>query len=114
MEEKHLKAFHALPHSSSCRIIDFEKAEVIPGFFPKTFFLIVTGTKPWVTMTVELHPLIYIKQPEYWGIEVVGCQSGIGLPQTAPYHVALDITHVLGTKGIEVIGASTKKEFKVP
>jgi hypothetical protein len=114
MDEKHLKAFEALPHSTSCRLIDFDTATVVPGFLPKTFFLIVTGTKPWVTMAVELNPLIYIKQPEYWGIEVVGCQSGIGLPQAAPYHVALDISHVLGTKGIEVIGASKKKQIVVP
>ena len=114
MQESELKAFESLPHSSSCRLIDFDNALVVPGFLPKTFFLIVTGTKPWVTMKVELHPLIYIKQPEYWGIEVVGCQSGIGLPQTAPYHVALDISHLLGTKGIEVIGASSKKQIKVP
>ena len=86
----------------------------MPGFIPKTFILIVSGTKPWVTMKVELHPLIYIRQPEYWGIEVVGCQSGIGLPTTAPYQVALDISHTLGTKGIEVIGASTKKQISVP
>jgi hypothetical protein len=114
MEEMHLKAFEALPHSSSCRLINFEKADVVPGFVSKTFFLIVSGTKPWVTMKVELHPLIYIRQPEYWGIEVVGCQDGIGLPATAPYHVAIDITHLLGTKGIEVIGASSRKQFNVP
>ena len=87
MEEMHLKAFESLPHSSTCRLIDFEKADVVPGFVPKTFFLIAAGIKPWLTMKVELHPLIYIRQPEYWGIEVVACQDGIGLPQTAPYHV---------------------------
>jgi hypothetical protein len=114
MEEKHLKAFEALPHPSSCRLISFDTAEFVPGFVPKTFFLIVTGIKPWLTMTVELSPLIYIRQPEYWGIEVVGCQHGIGLPTTAPYHVALDISHLLGTKGIKVIGAASKKQIKVP
>ena len=114
MEEMYLKAFEALPHSSTCRLIDFDKADVVPGFVSKTFFLIVAGTKPWLTMKVELYPLVYIRQPEYWGIEVVACQEGIGLPQTAPYHVALDITHLLGTKGIEVIGASNKKQFNVP
>jgi hypothetical protein len=114
MEEQQLKAFTALPASSSCRIINFETAQVVPGFVPKTFFLIVTGVKPWVTMSVELRPLIYIRQPEYWGIEVVACQHGIGLPMQVPYHVALDITHVLGTKGIEVIGASSKKVIAVP
>jgi hypothetical protein len=114
VEELHLKAFESLPHSSTCRLINFEKADVVPGFAPNTFFLIVAGTKPWATMKVELHPLIYVGKPEYWGIEVVGCQIGIGLPTTAPYHVALDITHLLGTKGIEVIGASSKKQFNVP
>ena len=113
MHEKQLKAFAALPNSTSCRLIGFKKATVVPGFIPKTFFLIVEGTKPMVTMKVELNPLVYIRQPEYWGIEVVGCQSGIGLPVQAPYHVALDITHLLGTKGIEVIGATSKKKIKV-
>jgi hypothetical protein len=110
----HLKAFNKLPASSTCRLIPFRNAVVVPGFLPKTFFLIVSGIKPWVTMTVELRPLIYIRRPEYWGIEVVGCQHGIGLPKTAPYSVALDISHLLGTKGIEVIGATSKKKIKVP
>jgi hypothetical protein len=114
MEDKDLRAFAALPPSTGCRLIDFEKATVVPGFIPKTFFLIVTGTKPWITMTVKLEPLIYIVQPDYWGIEVVGCMSGIGPPVTAPYHVALDITHLLGKSGIEVIGASKKETIKVP
>jgi hypothetical protein len=114
MDDKDLRALQALPTPTSCRLIDFEKVEVVPGFLPKTFFLIVSGTKPWATMKVELQPLIYIKQPDYWGIEVVGCQSGIGLPMTAPYHVVLDISNTLGTAGIEVIGATTKKQIKVP
>lgn len=114
MEEMHLKAFESLPHSSTCRLIDFDKADVVPGFVSKTFFLIVAGIKPWLTMKVELHPLICIRQPEYWGVEVVACQDGVGQPQTAPYHIQLDITHLLGTKGIEVIGASARKRFNVP
>ncbi len=110
----HLKAFESLPQASTCRLIDFDKADVVPGFVSNIFFLIVAGTKPWATMKVELHPLICIRQPKYWGIEVVACQEGLGLPTTAPYHIALDITHLLGTKGIEVIGASSKKRFNVP
>jgi hypothetical protein len=114
MQQLDLDAFNKMPPSQSCRLIDFKKAIVVPGFIPKTFFLIVDGTKPWVTMHVSLHPRIYIVQPDYWGIEVVGCQSGIGLPQTAPYHVALDISHVLGKKGIEVIGATHSTNITVP
>ena len=114
MEDNDLKVLQALPAPSTVRVIDFDKAEVVPGFLPKTFFLIVSGTKPMVTMKVELVPLVYTRQPDYWGIEVVGIQSGIGLPMTAPYHVSLDISHVLGTEGIEVIGATRCEKIKVP
>src|SRR5437016_3172361 len=107
--EADLKKFQALPPTSVCRVIDFTHAEVRPGFVTNTFILIVSGMKPWLTMRVELHPLIYIRQPEYWGIEVVGCLTGIGLPVEVPYHVSMDISHVRGTKGIEVIGAHSRK-----
>jgi hypothetical protein len=113
MNEKQLKAFIALPHSSSHRIIAFKETQIVPGIVSGTWFLIVRGVKPWVTMDVELHPLIYITRPEYWAIEVVGTQKGIGFPVPAPYEVALEITHFVGSKGIEVIGATSKKKIKV-
>ncbi|TFV40769.1 hypothetical protein E4K66_07965 [Bradyrhizobium frederickii] len=114
MKESDLKELEALPRSSTCRLISFDNAEVVPGIVSNTFILVVSGVKPWLTMKVELVPLIYIRQPEYWGIEVIGCQSGIGLPAQAPYHVSLDISHLRGTVGIEVIGATLKKQIKVP
>ena len=107
------KAFLNAPTSSSVRLINFTKAEVVGGFLPNTYILIVSGIKPYLNMTVELSPLVYIRRPEYWGIEVVGSLPGIGLPTTAPYTVALPLG-VLGTKGIEVIGASRKKKINVP
>lgn len=114
MERRDLDAFNALPQSTMCRLIDFDKVEVVPGFLPKTFILIVSGTKPWVTMEVRLVPRIYIDRPDYWEIEVIGCQSGIGLPQTVPYTVFLDITPYLGKKGIEVVGATRREKRDVP
>ena len=113
MEEIHLREFEALPRASACRVISFRDAEVVPGIVDDTWFLIVSGVKPWTTMKVELLPLIYIDRPEYWGIEVVGCQSGVGLPLQAPYHVGLDITHLRGSIGVEVIGATSRKPIKV-
>jgi len=38
----------------------------------------------------------------------------IGLPKTAPYSDAHDISHCWAPKGIEVIGATSKKKIKVP
>lgn len=106
--------FAKLPSPGSVRIINFTRARVVPGFVPCTFFLVVSGTKPYLNMTVELKPLVYIRQPVYWGIEVVGSLPGIGLPATAPYTVAIPLNGILGTKGIEVIGANKKQTINVP
>ncbi|MGQ0443749.1 MAG: hypothetical protein ACT4O2_01125 [Beijerinckiaceae bacterium] len=113
--ELKLREFEALPHASSCRLIDFEQAEVRPGFVPGTYILIVRGTKPYLNMEVTLTPLVYIKQPEFWGIEVTGClPGGLGLPATAPYIASLPLNGILGTKGIEVIGATRTEKIPVP
>jgi hypothetical protein len=114
MDAQDLRILAALPPSTMCRLIGFDHAQVVPGFLPKTYFLIVSGKKPWASMKVELVPLIYITQPDYWGIEVVGCQSGFGIPVEVPYSAVLDISHVLGKLGIEVIGAGKKETIKVP
>jgi hypothetical protein len=98
-----------------CKVIAFTKSKVIPGFLPKTYFLVVTGTKPCINMEVSLKPRKYVKKPDYWGIEVVGClPGGICLTMTAPYAVHLGLKGVIGTKGIEVIGANKSKKHKVP
>ncbi|SDT88371.1 hypothetical protein [Stappia sp. ES.058] len=101
-----MQKLQAQPASQSCRLIDFDKAELQTEDGGKRLFLVVSGEKPTVSMRVELRPLYYVMQPEYWGVEVVGCVSGIVLPAVAPYTEALDVTHTMGTKGIEVIGAN--------
>ena len=57
---------------------------------------------------------MYIQQPDYWGIEVVGClPGGICLPAIAPYSVDL-LDPPLGRKGIEIIGASRRQIIEIP
>jgi len=106
--------FLKAPVSSSVRLIDFKKVQVVPGIVPRTWILIVSGTKPYINMTVELSPLVYIQRPDYWGIEVVGSLPGIGLPATAPYSVAIPLDGITGKKGIEVIGAKRREKVAVP
>ena len=66
-------------------------------------------------MRVDLLPRVHIQQPEYWGIEVVGClPGGIGLPALAPYTVSLRLAGVTGTRGVEVIGATRTERIAVP
>ncbi len=110
-----LREFEAMPQPSSCRLIDFEEAEVHPGIVSGTYILIVRGTKPYLNMEVNLVPLVYIRQPEYWGIEVIGClRGGIVLAPTAPYTAFLPLNGTIGTQGIEVIGATRSEKISVP
>lgn len=73
MSAKLLKA----PLPSSVRLISFTKARIVPGIVKRTWILMVSGNKPCFNMTVRLSPLIYVRQPEYWGIEVVGISAGV-------------------------------------
>jgi hypothetical protein len=105
--------FSALPQAQSCRLIDFEEVEVRPAFVQDTYVLIVAGMKPYLNMEVELRPLSYKSQPEYWEIEVVGCLRGIGLPATAPYHISIPLDGIRGMSGEEVVGASKRKKLSL-
>jgi hypothetical protein len=109
-----LEAFNQRPAAEACRRIDFENVRIVPGIVPDTWFAVVSGTKPWITMDVDLVPLIYIEQPEYWGIEVIGCNSGIGLPTEAPYSETISLGGIRGTKGVEIMGATRSERFEVP
>ncbi len=108
-----MNKFEELPKAEAYRRIDFEKADIHPGIVPKTFILVVSGSKPYLNMEVDLKPLVYIKRPEYWGIEVVGSLPGMGLPTFAPYTVSVPLDGIIGTKGIEVIGATRSQKMDV-
>lgn len=112
--DQDIEEFNRLPQSTTGRLIDFEQWAVIGGFINDTYFLHVYGTKPWLQMEVVLQPYIYVRRPEYWGIEVVGYLSGFGNPVEAPYHATLEVTNFLGTKGIELISATRKEQIAVP
>ena len=116
MNEEQIRVHQNLPTAGSQRLIDFERAQVLTlESFPPQFVLRVTGTKPFLNMEVHLEPLVFIRQPEFWGIEVVGrLPGGIGLPALAPYDVSIPLNGTIGTEGIEVIGASRSKRIRVP
>lgn len=105
------------PEPEQCVTIDFEEASVTPlastGSVPPSirYRLKVSGMKSASNVQVKLVPLVYVRQPEFWGIEVIGCSSGIGLPVLTPYTVTHDFTGPLGTCGIEVIGATKTQQF---
>ena len=113
--EDRLASYRALPTPESCRLIDFEQTSLITlRVFPPRHLVTVRGTKPWSNMTVDLVPRQYIRRPEYYGIEVVGCLRGIGLPVLSPYSVTLELEGMVGTRGIEIIGATRSETIDLP
>lgn len=106
-------AFRDMPASEEPRLIDFEKAEPHPGF-AGGWILVVQGEAPYKNMDVRLVPRVYVQQPDYWGIEVVGTLTDDVVPDvTGPYAVALPLEGVTGKKGIEVIGANRTQEIDI-
>lgn len=106
--------FTSNPAPESCRLIDFESFDVNPGFVPDTWFLTVRGTTPCVNMKVMLTPLIYVTCPEYWGIEVVGClPGGYCLTALGHFEETISLNGLIGSSGIEVIGAKKREQYKV-
>lgn len=103
-----------LPASESTRVIDFDRAKIVTlESDPPLYLLVVSGTKPYLNMVVDLSPLTYIRQPEYWGIEVVGhLPGGVGLPALGAYEVSLPLAGLMGTEGVEVIGATRSERLE--
>lgn len=102
------------PSAESHRLLDFENIEVNGGV-AGSYFLTVSGTKPCRNMKVTLSPRIYVRCPEYWGIEVVGhLPGGICLDAIGRYEETIELTGITGSRGIEVIGASRSETRDVP
>lgn len=111
-EEADLSAFLAQPAPSALRVIAFDEARILAlRAMPGRYALAVSGTKPFVNMHVDLVPVVYVRQPDFWEIEVVGSLPGIGLPPSAPYTVSMPLGATMGRCGIEVVGANQRKRF---
>jgi hypothetical protein len=116
MDSTNQAEVQGLPAAESCRLIDFERADLVSLMIypPPPANLVVSGRKPFANMTVSLNPLRYAQVPEYWGIEVVGCMPPIGQPAIVPYVAELSLAGIGGTRGIEVIGAGHTERIELP
>lgn len=115
MEETQMAAITELPAPRSCRVVQFEKAEIVTRHsLPPQHVVVVSGTKP-ASMKIDLLPLTYVRQPDFWGIEVVGSlPGGIVLPAFVPYTASLSLAGMTGTQGVEIIGANRTERLAVP
>ena len=106
-----IDVFLDLPPSRSCRVLDFDAFELLESAAP---VLIVRGHVPCYNMAVTLAPMIYLETPEYWGIEVVGrLPEGICLTAIKPYAASLVLDSAIGTKGIEIVGATHSERIEI-
>jgi hypothetical protein len=104
-----------VPDPSSCKPIDFTRAFVRTVDTPPwDRYLVVSGFKPSSSTEVVLSPVTYIRQPEYWEIDVLGCVRTIGMPVLTPYTATLRLGGTVGTKGIEVVGANHSLRIDIP
>jgi len=90
-----------------CHPIDFRGIDVEwhPG--RRVHQLTVTGTKPYTNMEVSLSHESYRGRPEFWRTMVVGCvKNGLVLPIPSPYYVTMTLDRFVGSRGVEIVGAS--------
>ena len=79
-------------------------ATIRPGFLNDTFFLLLDGKKPHGNTWVELKPVVYVQQPDYWQIDVLECRNAVvATPVISPYGLApQEISQFMGKKGVEL------------
>lgn len=95
----------AAPLPETCVPIDFNEANIIHA--DNDWLLEVSGHSPFRPEEIRLLPVMYVMQPDYWQVMLVGCPErgkGAGVPR--PYKVRLKLNGTIGHKGIRLLGAS--------
>ena len=95
----------------ACSLIDFDKWDVREGFVAGTWFLTVWGKLPAASIRVQLMPVLYVRKPKHWEIQVVGCVPPVVPPVTGEFIETISITSFMGTKGIKIVGATRVEEW---
>ena len=114
VSEAQIAEHMALPASVSTRLISYEKASLtVLESFPPQYVLHVSGVKASPLMRVKLMPLVYVRQPEFWEIEVTGSLAGSPPMVKTPYAVSLPLAGATGSCGIEVVGANRRERFTI-
>jgi hypothetical protein len=112
-----------VPSPVPCHLTDFTTASVETLVSPDPsgpdHRLTVTGPLS-APARVSLLKLTYIRQPDFWGIEVSACPIPRPLPTIPPFplparsfRATLDFRGALGTCGIEVIGLTVRQAINL-
>jgi hypothetical protein len=105
----------ALSLTGSCEPIDFDSVDIEWYRDRRTYVLTVSGIKPYTNMEVSLSHYSYPGRPAYWATTVIGCvKNFLVMPIPSPYYVTMPLDQFVGTKGVEIVGASRKLRHTVP
>jgi hypothetical protein len=101
--------------TGSCEPIDFDRVEIEYYRAGGIYRLTVTGTKAYTNMEVSLSREAYNHKPAYWRSIVVGCvKNFIVVPLETPYYLTVPLAPFVGTKGIEIVGATRRVRRNAP
>jgi hypothetical protein len=101
--------------TGECYPIDFNSVDMQWYAGRGVYQLTVSGIKPYTNMEVSLSHQAYSRRPAYWRTVVVGCvKNGLVLPIPAPYYITMNLDQFVGTRGVEIVGASHSIRRPVP
>jgi hypothetical protein len=101
--------------AGECHPIDFDGVDIRWNRARGVYQLTVTGIKQFANMEVSLAHQSYSVRPYYWASVVVGCwKNFIVIPIPTPYYVTMPLDHFVGTRGVEIIGATRVVKRLVP
>ena len=87
-----------------CVPVDFKTVEIARAGDRIT--LKVTGEAPHAGLSIEVRPVMYVMQPDYWQMGLVACRpetvTASGPP--VPFEVVINVGGSVGRKGIELSG----------
>lgn len=104
--------FDDLPCAQTCRRVDFDRVEILPGQVGGSLVLAVSGIAPWADLRVSLERLGFESDQDFAAFELVGRLSGVALPAMIDFCVVLLISAFEGREGIEIFGA-TRSERRI-
>jgi hypothetical protein len=101
--------------TGECYPIDFNGIDIEWFARRGVYQLTVTGTKPYMNMDVSLSHEAYNGRPAYWRTVVIGCvKNGLLMPLASPYYITMNLDQFVGSRGVEIVGASRKVRRDIP
>ena len=101
--------------TGECYPIDFNGIAIEWYAGRGVYQLTVTGVKPYMNMDVSLSHEAYNGRPAYWRTVVIGCvKNGLLMPLASPYYITMNLDQFVGSRGVEIVGASRKVRRDIP